>query len=93
MTGSERKIKQRVQLIVAASMFVFFSLCIILGVQLSIMANQNRLERDLVSVHNSLNAQIEGERNQERWMLSERFIEEFALRELGYGRDGAQIFN
>ena len=93
MTENERKIKRRVQLVVASSMAVFFCLLLTLVVQLSIMGNQRRLERSLKATQSQLQQQLHNTEADILYYLSDRFIDEYALRELGYGRDGAKIFN
>jgi len=93
MTGNERKIKKRIQLIVAASMVVFFSLCLTLVVQLSIMANQRSMEASLAATHKQLQAQLGAGAEMIDYFDSQKFIDEYILRHIGYGRDGAQIFS
>jgi len=92
MTGNERRIKRRIQLIVTGAMFVMFALSVTLVIQLGVMANQRRMERSLNNANAQLQAQLVTEHGLREFMLSDRFIDEFALRELGHGRDGAQIF-
>ena len=92
MTGNERKIKKRIQLIVASSMFTFFCLLLTLTVQLAIMANQRAMERSLKTQREILQQQLVAENQKIDYYQSSQFIDEYALRELGYGRDGAKIF-
>jgi len=86
MTNSERKIKRKVQLIVGASMALFFCLVLVLAVQLAVMANQRSMERNLNAAKTNLEWQIANEEANELYYQSERFIDEYILRELGYGR-------
>ena len=92
MTGNERKIKKRIQLIVAGSMFAVVCLIVTLGVQLAIMANQNAMKRSLNIQRQELQNQLSLEEQKITYYQSSQFIDEYALRELGYGRDGAKIF-
>jgi len=74
-------------------MVVFFGLCLVLAVQLAIMGNQRTMERNLRNANTRLHQQLNYEQGMHDFILSDRFIDEFILRELGYARDGAQIFN
>jgi len=92
MTGNERKIKRRVQLITASSMAFFFCLLLTLAVQLVIIGNQKKMERSLKAAQIQLQQELEKAESDELYYLTERFIDEYALRELGYGRSGSTIF-
>ena len=90
--GNERKIKRKIQIIVASAIVVLFALCVTLVVQLGTMANQDSMERSLAARHNQLQQQLQHEQGLLEFYLSDRFIDEFALRELGWGRPGSAIF-
>ena len=92
MTEHERKIKRRVQIIVAGTMAVFFCLLLTLTIQLSVMANQRRLERSLKASQARLESQIKDTGKSIDYYNSDKFIDEYALREFGYGREGSKIF-
>ena len=92
MTEHERKIKKRVQLIVSLSMVFFFSLCIISGVLLAVKANQDKHLKSLRATNTELKQQFDDEGDVKDYLISQRFIDEYALRKLGYGRDGTKIF-
>jgi len=91
MTENERKIKRRVQLVVAASMAVFFCLLLTLAVQLSIRANQKAMIRSLNKAQAALYLQLQDEKDRIDFFKSSRFIDEHAMRE-GFGRYGSNIF-
>ena len=93
MTGNERKIKRRVQLIVASAMAVFFCLLLTLVIQLAVIGNQNKTKNSLRAAQKELRQELDNKDKEKIWMTSDRFIDEFALRELGYGRKGSSIFN
>jgi len=92
MTGNERKIKRRVQLIVASSMAVFFCLLLTLVVQLAIRANQKNMENSLLNTQAYLQEQLKSGDKMIDFINSPKFIEEYALRELGWGKPGSGIF-
>ena len=93
MTENERKIKKRIQLIVAGSMAVFFTLVLTLVVQLSVMANQRKMENSLKAAHTRLVNQLDEEENKTDYYKDlQRFMDDYAMREFGYGRKGTKIF-
>ena len=92
MTGNERKIKRRIQAIVASSMFIFFCLILALGVQLAIVANQSAMKKSLAAQQQALEQQLVEGQQKIDYYQSSQFIDEYALQQLGYGRDGAKIF-
>jgi len=73
-------------------MSVFFALVITLVVQLAVLGNQNSMRRNLERTQTALTQQIAHEEQNLRYYTSEAFIQEWLLRELGYGREGAQLF-
>ena len=73
-------------------MAVFFCLVVVLIVQLSVRSNQNAMEKSLLATQAELQRQLDMEDILSEYYLSSQFIEEFALKVLGYGRDGAKIF-
>ena len=91
MTESERKIKYRVQLITAASMVVFFTLILILTVQLAIMGNQKRLEKSLKAKQIELAQKLASEEDKPDYYSTQRFVDEYALYEYGVGKEGTKI--
>ena len=91
MTERERKLKKRIQLIVAASMAVFFCLLVTLTVQLAIRGNQRKMENSLRARQTELLQQIEDSERNLDYISSQKFVDEYALKELGYGKDGAVI--
>jgi cell division protein FtsB len=93
MTETERRIKKRVQFVVAASMAVFFCLLVTLAAQLSVRANQRALERRLVADHRELADKISKTEDEIESMAdADRFRDEWLLREYGYGKNGSKIF-
>ena len=92
MTGNERRIKRRIKLIVACAMFGFFTLCVVLSVQLAVMANQRSTRRALENTQNLLIQELARDQGMYEFINSERFIYEFGLRELGVGRPGSGVF-
>jgi cell division protein FtsB len=93
MTESERKIKKRVQLIVASAMALFFCLLVTLAVQLSIRANQRVLEKRLVADNRELAEKIaKAEDDIDSMSDVDKFRDEWLLREYGYGKNGSKIF-
>ena len=74
-------------------MAVFFCLLVALTVQLSIRANQRAMEKKLIASQAELQKQLEDTQRNIDYYQTQKFIEEYALRELGYGRDGAKIFS
>jgi cell division protein FtsB len=92
VTENERRIKRRVQLVVAGSMAFFFVLFMTMVVQIAIMNNQKRMERSLNAKQAELMYLLQYESDKIDYYKSDKFIDEYALKELGYGRDGAKIF-
>ena len=92
MTGNERKIKRKVQLIVASSMAVFFCLVLTLCVQLTVMLNQNATEKSLAAANAALLQEIQEKGNMHDFINSDRYIEEYILHKLGLGRPGINLF-
>jgi len=73
-------------------MFVFFGLCVTLSVQLAIMANQNNERRQLEAAQTELRQQLINDERMYDFINSDRFLYEYALRNLGVGRPGSSIF-
>ena len=92
MTESERKIKKRVQLVVAGSMAVFFCLLVTLVVQLAIRANQTAMLNSLNATHERLVEEKAKAVEDHDKIADDRFIDEWLLRELGYGHSGSHIW-
>jgi len=93
MTEREKQLKKRIQLIVASAMVVFFCLLVTLTVQLAIRANQKSMEKKLKATQAALQQQIDDTQTNIDYYQTQKFIDEYALKELGYGRDGAQIYS
>ena len=91
MTERERQLKKRIQLIVASAIAMFFCLLVTLTVQLSVRANQRAMERKLKATQAELQRQIDDEKTNIDYYQTQKFIEEYILKELGYGRDGSII--
>ena len=92
MTESERRIKRRVQLIVAASMVVFFVMILTLVVQLSIIGNQKKMEKSLKAKQIELAYRLEYERDKVDYYTTQKYADEYALNEFGIGQEGTKIF-
>jgi hypothetical protein len=92
LTERERKLKKRIQLVVACAVSLFFCLTVILAVQLAVRGNQRTLESSLRATQSELQKQIENNEYLQDYYMSQKFIEEYALKVLGYGRNGAKIF-
>ena len=91
MTESERKIKKRVQLVVASAMALFFCLLVTLAVQLSVRANQRVMEKRLTADHRALLEKIAlAEGNIEDMADADRYRDEWLLMN-GFGQPGAKI--
>jgi len=93
MTDRERQLKRRIQIIVASAMVIFFSLVLTLTVQLAIRGNQRAMEKQLMATQIQLQQQLKDEEILKLYYLSQKYVDEIALKELGYGRNGAKIFN
>ena len=96
MTERERKQKKKIQTIVAGSMASFFTLVLTMVVLITVNVSMGMMERNLKATNdeltrqlNSLTAEIDGYLDPERL---KDFIDEYALRVLGYGRPGSNIF-
>jgi len=92
MTEHERRMKKIVQIVVASAIVFFFGLVVTFTVQVAVMMYQNGVEQSLLARQAELQKQILDEESRIDYYNTERFIEEFALRELGYGRKDSQIF-
>lgn len=84
--------EKKVEIIVACAMAVFFCLVMVLVVQLSIRANQRNLERQLMSTSAQLEHDINTKQNEIDGYESDKFLDEWILKELGYGKNGSKIF-
>ena len=93
MTERERKLKRKIQFIVASCMALFFCLVLVLAVQLAVRGNQRSMEKSLLATQNELLLQMDDLSAWDQYLLSQKFIEEYALKVLGYGRDKSKISN
>ena len=92
MTNAERVLKRRLQWLVGGAMTALFVLVTVLVFQFAVRLNQRVQETALTKEHDRLVAALERENNFINYMDTEKFIEEFALKVLGWGKDGQTPF-
>ena len=92
MTPQEKQLKKKIQLIVASALSLFFVLITVLAFQFAIRINQRNLERDLIAQSQLLSQQIQSANRDIDYYNSNKFAEDFALKYLGWGREGQVIF-
>lgn len=87
---NERKIK----IIVATAVTVFLALVFTLVVQISIKVNQSAQIKRLEKAQTELKQQLEGKTKEQQYMLTQQYLDEYALLELetAMGKKGTQIF-
>ena len=92
MTEAEKKLKRKVQLIVTGAMTVVFILVTVLVFQFAVRISQNVMEANLEKERARLAAELENVQNDMYYITTDKFVEEYALKVLGYGKNGQQIF-
>ena len=92
MTAHERKLKKRVQLVVASSIAVFFCLVVVLAVTLTIRINQRNTIARLQAREAQLIRAIDNQERLSEYYQSQKFINELAIQEFQMGPDGSKIF-
>lgn len=92
MTNAERVLKRRLQWLVGGAMTALFVLITVLVFQFAVRLNQRVQEAALTKEHDRLVAQLENVNNQIAYFDTEKFVEEFALKVLGWGKAGQKIF-
>ena len=92
MTEQERKLVKRIKTIVTSGVVVLFcsvvALVVTLGVSINKRAQADRLER----VNTELRQALDDGIALGNYYMTQEFIREYALKVLGYGRDGSKIF-
>jgi len=95
MTDRERKLKRKIQTIVATSMASFFTLVLVMVVLLMVNGSMRSMENNLIASRDRMEAQIRAlQADTLRYLdpdLLREFIDEFAMMVLGYGRGGSSI--
>ena len=94
MVEAEKKLKRKVQLIVGCAMTFLFVLVTALTFQFAIRINQRIMEANLIKENARLEQELKNIQGDIYYMTEEydKFLEEYALKVLGWGKDGQQIF-
>jgi len=67
-------------------MAVFFCMILVLAVQLAIRGNQRAMEKSLHATQQALQQQILEENAREKYLLSQKFTEEYILKIMGWAK-------
>ena len=96
MTDRERRLKKRIQFVVASVMASFFALILCLGILVAVNGSMRIQANNLQTAHDNLTARIRLLEDEMKHYIDpeliRQFIEEYALRVLGFGRDGSMIY-
>jgi len=91
MELNQRNLK-KVQLVVVGAVTLMFILVTVVTFQIALRISHNRMENDLRTARDRLENQMYIYENDLAHFETWRFIEEFALRHLGWGRPGESIW-
>jgi len=96
MTERERKQKKKIQTIVASSMASFFTLVLTLVILITVNASMSLMERNLQAANDRLVQELYSLEHETNGYIDPEllkdFIDEYALKVLGYGKPGSNIF-
>lgn len=94
MTEPEKKLKKKVQLIVGFAMTFLFVLVTVITFQFAVRINQRVMEANLNKESARLAQELSNAQNDIYYMTEEyeKFLEEYALKVLGWGKEGQPLF-
>ena len=91
MTDRERKLKRKIQFWVAGSMATFFCLLLTLVVTLVVVANKRAEIDNLERINKQIVYGISVAGSETAYFSSKKFIQEWALKWIGYGKPGSYL--
>ncbi len=92
MNDSEKRLKKKIQLAVIGGITLLFALVTVLVFQFAVRINQRGLEKDLKSEQARLQRAIDDAELDIRYYQSSDFVDDYALKVLGWGKSGQEVF-
>jgi short subunit fatty acids transporter len=90
--NTNEKISKKYVIAIFAAVVVLFSLVMTLVIQGAVLAHQRQTIKNLDAHHKDLQTEWTNSTDTEKYMLTEDFIDEYALTKLNKGRAGSKVF-